>query len=148
MWYCDFVLFPRTTLSQYHKKICAAFAFFKKKQYLCRVIQSTPWDYVFKGGQLQDIIKAPIALCFGLTESGKFYASKTLQHFDVLGICIFISVHAINRCVRSCTTYRRGLRCCLFGCKGNTRASLSGTATVQSRFFCRNKGSKMQYYES
>ena len=31
-------------------------------------------------------------------------------------------------------TYRRGLRCCLFGYKGNTRASDSGTATVQSRF--------------
>ena len=36
--------------------------------------------------------------------------------------------------MRDCT-YRRGLRCCLFGCKGNTRASSSGTATVQSRFF-------------
>ena len=32
-------------------------------------------------------------------------------------------------------TSRRGLRCCLFGYKGNTRASDSGTATVQSRFF-------------
>ena len=31
-------------------------------------------------------------------------------------------------------TYRRGLRCCLFGIIGNARASLSGTATVQSRF--------------
>ena len=33
-------------------------------------------------------------------------------------------------------TYRRGLRCCLFEYKGNSRASISGTATVQSRFFC------------
>jgi hypothetical protein len=31
--------------------------------YLCTRNESTPWDYVFKGGQLQDIIKASIALC-------------------------------------------------------------------------------------
>ena len=31
-----------------------------------------------------------------------------MQHFDVLGICITISVHATDRCVRDCT-YRRGL---------------------------------------
>ena len=60
--------------------------------------------------------------------------SKTLQHLDVLGICISISVHLIRAGVRV-RTYRRGLRCCLFGYKGNTRASDSGTATVQSRFF-------------
>ena len=30
---------------------------------------------------------------------------------------------------------RRGLQCCLFGSKGNARASDSGTAIVQSRFF-------------
>ena len=34
--------------------------------------------------------------------------SKTLQHFDVLGICISISAHAIIRRVRY-RTYRRGL---------------------------------------
>ena len=39
------------------------FAHFTKKQYLCTRNESTPWDYVFKGGQLQDIIKASIALC-------------------------------------------------------------------------------------
>ena len=35
-------------------------------------------------------------------------SSKTLQHFDVLGMCIPISVHAITRRVRY-RTYRRGL---------------------------------------
>ena len=50
-----------------------------------------------------------MALCFGYSESRKFKNhSKTLQHFDVLGICISISVHAVTRRVRYCT-YRRGL---------------------------------------
>ena len=35
-------------------------------------------------------------------------SSKTLQHFDVLGICISKSVHAIIVRVRN-RTYRRGL---------------------------------------
>ena len=30
---------------------------------------------------------------------------------------------------------RRGLQCCLFGSYGNTRASVCGTAILQSRFF-------------
>ncbi len=29
---------------------------------------------------------------------------------------------------------RRGLRCCLFSYQGNTRASIRGTAILQSRF--------------
>ena len=42
-------------------------------------------------------------------ESGKFNGkSNTLQHFDVLGICIFVSAHAIIKRVCYCT-YRRGL---------------------------------------
>ena len=50
-----------------------------------------------------------MALCFGYSESRKFKNhSKTLQHFDVLGICISISVHAIVMRVRI-RTYRRGL---------------------------------------
>ena len=88
------------------------------------------------GGMVADIIKASNTLCAWLSGISQILiTSNTLQHFDVLGVCISISVHAVNGCVRDCT-YRRGLRCCLFGCKGNTRASLSGTATVQSRFFC------------
>ena len=34
------------------------FARIKNNLYLCNRNESTPWDYVFKGGQLQDIIKA------------------------------------------------------------------------------------------
>ena len=76
-----------------------------------------------------------MALCFGYSESRKFKNhSKTLQHFDVLGICISISVHAIARRVRY-RTYRRGLG---VACSGERQyqSQCSGTATVQSRFFC------------
>ena len=99
------------------------------------------------GGQLQDIIKASIALCdwhFEISQISK--TPNALQHFDVLGICISISVHAIDRCVRDCT-YRRGLRCCLFGTIGNARALRSGTATVQSRFFCVGINTCLNFYK-
>ena len=55
-----------------------------------------------------------------------------MQHFDVLGMCIPLRV--LLGCTRV-YTYRRGLRCCLFRVEGNSRALLSGTAIVQSRFF-------------
>ena len=93
------------------------FAHLTKKYYLCTRNESTPWDYVFKGGRLQDIIKASIALCdwhFEISQISK--APNALQHFDVLGICISISVHAIARRVRY-RTYRRGLQCCCSGVK-------------------------------
>ena len=48
------------------------------------------------------------ALCLAIRNLVNFIDSKTLQHFDVLGICISISVHAITRHVRI-RTYRRGL---------------------------------------
>ena len=76
-----------------------------------------PWDYVFKGGQLQDIIKASIALCdwhFEISQISK--NTQRIAAFDVLGVCISISVHAVDRCVRDCT-YRRGLQCCCSGVK-------------------------------
>ena len=93
------------------------FAHLTKNNYLCTRNESTPWDYVFKGGRLQDIIKASIALCdwhFEISQISK--TPNALQHFDVLGICISISVHAIARRVRYCT-YRRGLQCCCSGVK-------------------------------
>ena len=43
--------------------------------YLCTRNESTPWDYVFKGGQLQDIIKASKTLCSWL-----FGTWKILKH--------------------------------------------------------------------
>ena len=48
---------------------------------------------------------------------------------------VYLSPYAPWGCV-CVRTYRRGLRCCLFRVKGNSRASKCGTATVQSRFFC------------
>ena len=48
------------------------------------------------------------ALCLATWNLVNSYTSNTLQHFDVLGICISISVHAVDGCVRDCT-YRRGL---------------------------------------
>ena len=62
-----------------------------------------------------------ISAMFWLHESGKFKSTQNIATFDVLGVCISISVHTVDRCVRDCT-YRRGLRCCLFEYKGNTRA--------------------------
>ena len=47
---------------------------------------------------------------------------------------VFLSPYAPLWCV-CVRTYRRGLRCCLFGTMGNSRASLSGTATVQVPLF-------------
>ena len=37
---------------------CIFLAHLQIFHYLCTRNESTPWDYVFKGGQLQDIIKA------------------------------------------------------------------------------------------
>ena len=71
----------------------------------------------------------------GYSKSRKFQlVSNALQHFDVLGICISIYAHAITRCV-CYHTYRRGLGVACSDTKGNARASNSGTAIVQSRFF-------------
>ena len=70
----------------------------------------------------------------GFTNLVNSNVSKTLQHFDVLGICISKSVHLIRIgvCIR---TYRRGLRCCLFGYDGNTRASEAEQQQCSPAFF-------------
>ena len=51
---------------------------------------------------------------------------------------VYLYLYTLIRIGVRMRTNRRGLRCCLFGYKGNTRASDSGTATVQSRFFYAN----------
>ena len=43
----------------------------------------------------------PTRFVLGFSESGKFYSSNTLQHFDVLGICI-LNYHTRQRGVRVC----------------------------------------------
>ena len=52
------------------------------------------------GGVVADIIKASNTLCAWLSGISQILTtSNTLQHFDVLGICISISVHLkIDRC--------------------------------------------------
>ena len=57
---------------------------------------------------IADIVKAlKGALCLAIWNLVNSKVSSTLQHFDVLGICISISIRTIGCvCVR---TYRRGL---------------------------------------
>ena len=45
------------------------------------------------GGVVADIIRRQIRFVLGFTNLVNSQVSKTLQHFDVLGICISISVH-------------------------------------------------------
>lgn len=78
-------------------------------------------------------IKGIFVLCFGVSESGKFIKFRNKDNKDVHGMCTY-SACIILWYVR--VHIRRGLQCCLFRCLGNTRASYSGTAIVQSRFFC------------
>ena len=52
---------------------------------------------------IADIIRRHGRFVFGYLESGKFkHCSNTLQHFDVLGMCISISVHTNKVGVRVC----------------------------------------------
>ena len=58
------------------------FAQFKIIHYLCTRNESTPWDYVFKGGQLQDIIKGVITrFVLGYSEPGKFSITQDIAAF-------------------------------------------------------------------
>ena len=76
------------------------FAHLTKNNYLCTRNESTPWDYVFKGGRLQDIIKASIALCAWLNGTWKILILfQDIAAFDVLGICISISIRTIVVCM-------------------------------------------------
>ena len=45
-------LFPNKVYSIFQLSL-ETFAYIVKKYYLCTRNESTPWDYVFKGGQLQ-----------------------------------------------------------------------------------------------
>ena len=58
---------------------------------------------------------------------------KTLQHFDVLGICISFRRTILG--VRAYSYISAWASVLLVRVKGNSRASNSGTAIVQSRFF-------------
>ena len=75
-----------------------------------------------------NILKASYALCFGLQESGKFIVPK---HCDtkMFMVCILLYAHSARIVHTAWATVL------LFGTKGNTRASVSGTARLQSRFF-------------
>ena len=85
------------------------------------------------GWAITDIIMASNALCFWLNRTWKIL--QTPKHRSILmsSGCVF-SLRVLIRYTRV-YTYRRGLRCCLFRVEGNSRALLSGTAIVQSRFF-------------
>ena len=77
--------------------------------------------------------RCPKRFVLGFTESGKFYFySKTLQQlmssgYVILGVCILgtrVRMHI-----------RRGLRCCLFGIKGQYQSLVKRNSSTQSRFF-------------
>ena len=79
------------------------------------------------GGNTDILKKASKALCFGSLESRKFINYQNIAARMPIGMYLVVRV-----CVHTCI--RRGLQCCLFGSKGNARASMSGTARLQSRF--------------
>ena len=72
---------------------------------------------------------ASYALCFDLQESGKFQGTK---HCDTKMpmVCIYVYTR-VRVPLYICTAWASVL---LFFPKGNTRASVSGTARLQSRF--------------
>ena len=74
------------------------------------------------------IEKGVLALSFGYLESSKFKNYQNIAARMPIGMYFMVRL-----CVH--TYIRRGLQCCLFSSKGNARASDSGTAIVQSRFF-------------
>ena len=85
------------------------------------------------GWAITDIIKASNALCFWLNRTWKILQTPKQCSILMSSGCVFLCAYYL-RCTRV-YTYRRGLRCCLFRVEGNSRALLSGTAIVQSRFF-------------
>ena len=73
----------------------------------------------------------------GYTNLVNSKSPKTVQHFDVLGICISISVHLNKAWVCACVHIGVGFS---VACSGERQyqSQCSGTATVQSRFFYTN----------
>ena len=64
------------------KLLTEKFAHLQILLYLCTRNESTPWDYVFKGGQLQDIIKGVITrFVLGYSEPGKFSITQDIAAF-------------------------------------------------------------------
>ena len=78
--------------------------------------------------------KASNTLVLGFTNLVNSQVSNTLQHFDVLGICISISVHLYkSRC--ACAYISAWASVLLVRIRWQYQSQWSGTATVQSRFF-------------
>ena len=62
--------------------------------------QPTPWDYVFQGGHCRHSKGVISALCLAIRNLASFkLVFNTLQHFDVLGICISISIRTMRVCM-------------------------------------------------
>ena len=81
---------------------CYFFAHFKKKLYLCSAISPRLGIMSFGWGGCRHNKASISALCLATWNFATFnYNSNTSQHFDVLGICISISIRTIGVCMRA-----------------------------------------------